>query len=170
MNHIERECRVFTEHLIGQAPDPYILRKYGEAHTSESVYTGGSRFDAFLVNVASTHRMLAKLADSYARIFFPTALLRKKLILLLAILETSASSFRAMEAVDGGSNAALVARLCGRLFLFVLGLVFGVLLFAPVQIVFRVLQGMGGSRNHSVAARPEFSQLTPTSARERRDS
>jgi hypothetical protein len=169
MNSIERECRVFTEHLIGQVPNSYVLRKYEEAHATTPFYVCMGAFDAFLVSVAGFHCKLAKLADCYARIFFPTALLRKKLILLLAILETSSPSFLAVEAVDGGSRAILIARLCGRLFVFTGSLILAALLFAPMQILFRVLQTMGWSRSRPAASQREFRALTP-SVRERRES
>ena len=86
---VERECQVFCEYLLSCAPQSYAVRKYVDAHEVSPKFSAGNRFDDLLLRVARVHPVLTKLADSYARLFVPNALLRKKLILLLAILETS---------------------------------------------------------------------------------
>ena len=90
----DRECVVFTGHLLGVAPDAYVKRKYAEAHDVLGGLAPTDPFDAFLLRFASKHRVCTRLADAYARVFRPGSALRRKLIVLLAILETSPPSYR----------------------------------------------------------------------------
>src|SRR4051812_40319378 len=91
---LERECQVFTEFLLGCATHAYAIRKYVDAHRVSAIFSTGTRFDFYLLRTARMHWTFAKLADGYARFFAPQALLRKKLVLLLAILESSPPSSR----------------------------------------------------------------------------
>ena len=133
--YLERECRVFTGYLLGCVPHPYAFRKYAEAHRLSTTFSLGSRFDFFLIRAARTHRTVARLADSYARLFFPSALLRKKLVLLLAILETCPPSCHLIESVEGGVKMKLLLRLFSRGLTSVFSLTAGTLLFLPAQIL-----------------------------------
>ena len=138
---LERECQVFTQLLLGCAAHAYVVRKYVEAHHITAAFTSGTRFDLFLLWAARTHWLIAKLADGYARLFARTALLRKKLVLLLAILETSPPSCHVMDASIGGSKAALAVRLILRTSLFMVGLIVGIALFLPAQIALHGRRG-----------------------------
>jgi len=83
---LQRECRLFTQYLLGCVPDRYVERKYIEAHEMLSNLAPANRFDVFLIGTARRHSILLKLADAYAGIFDNRGLLRKKLVLLFAIL------------------------------------------------------------------------------------
>jgi hypothetical protein len=133
---MEAECKVFTRYLLGCQPAPYVVRKYADAHKVSPAFSQGSRFDDFLVRVASVHPMLTKLADSHARMFVATGLLRKKLVLLLAILETSGPSYHLMDATDRGGKAALLARLLVRGAFFGLNVIAGAIVFLPMRMIF----------------------------------
>lgn len=141
---IERECRTFTHYLLGCEPHSYAVRKYAEAHCVSPVFSAGTRFDDFLLKAARSHWLLAKLADSYARVAAPGALLRKKLVLLLAILETSPPSYQMLDAVQSGGRLALFLRLAGRGSASILSLTAGSLVFLPAQLLLKE-----GSRKQS---------------------
>jgi hypothetical protein len=132
---LESECRVFTEYLLGCVAPPYTLLKYKDAHQTSPVFSAGNRFDQFLVHVAGKHPALTRVADSYARLLAPQALLRKKLILLLAILETSAPTCHVLDSVDGGSNLTLAFRLLGKAATFGFSAAAGAILFLPAQLI-----------------------------------
>ena len=136
---IERECRVFTEFLIGCAPDRYVVRKYADAHQGSPVFSKGSPFDSFLVRAARAHRLLAKTADAYARLFLPSGLLRRKLVLLLAILETCSPSSHRIDSPGGESRTLVVVRLGAAMAGAALAAITGTILFAPVRIIFAIL-------------------------------
>jgi hypothetical protein len=132
---LEEECRVFTGYLLGCVPPPYAVQKYADAHLVSPIFSKGSRFDFFLIRVARTHKSITMLADTYARFFVPTGLLRKKLVLLLAILETCPPSCHLIDAVDRGGKAALLFRLVTKGVVFVFSLTAGTLLFFLAQMV-----------------------------------
>ena len=134
-NSTASECEVFTKYLLGCSPQPYVVRKYAEAHDVAAVFSTGSGFDNLLVRVASAHPALTRLADSYARMFVPKGLLRKKLVLLLAILETSAPSYQLIDAVDGGGKAALLFRLVFKGLAFAISVVAATIFFLPLQMI-----------------------------------
>lgn len=132
---LEQECLALTQYLLGCPPNSYVVQKYVDAHHAVQALGYGSSFDRFLVRCARQHWLLTKLADSYARIFDSQGLLRKKLVLLLAILETSPPFFQAIDAVDGGSKLWLTVRLICRGSMAVISLVAGALVFFPIQLV-----------------------------------
>jgi hypothetical protein len=132
---LERECTVFSEYLLGRAPHDYALRKYLEAHEVTTAFSPKDPFGVLLLRVARRHRLLTKVADSYARVFAPGTLLRKKLVLLLAILETSAPSCHVIDSVDGGSMVSLLSRLFVRGLGSTASLAIGTLVFVPARLV-----------------------------------
>lgn len=135
---LDRECRVFTKHVLGCPPDAYVTRKYVEAHLVSTAFGAASRFDAFLLGFARRHHLFARTADSYASLFFPGAVLRKKLVLLLAILETSPPYYRTIDQAPGEGRTLLV-RLSIRAGVAMLCTLLGALIFVPTRLIFAVV-------------------------------
>lgn len=90
---------MFTRYLLGRPPSRYVCAKYKEAHSKTPTLAESDEFDAFLVRIARRSPALTRLADSYATLFGRSTVLRKKLVLLLAILESSAPSYQAIDKV-----------------------------------------------------------------------
>jgi hypothetical protein len=135
---LDRECAVFCRYLIGQEPNEYVKEKYRAGHRAGSLWSGGGcRADAFLVKVAGIGPWSTKIIDAYARIFRPCSTVRKKLVLLLAILESSAPTHAYLDAVDSGAVPLLFLRLVHRCVIFALVLTVGVLLIFPVELALR---------------------------------
>jgi hypothetical protein len=135
---LDRECAVFCRYLIGQQPNEYVKEKYRAGHRAGSLWNGGEcSADAFLVKVAGIAPWITKLVDSYARVFRPSSTVRKKLVLLLAILESCAPTHAYLDAVDSGAVPLLFLRLICRCVIFVLVLTLGVLLLFPVELALR---------------------------------
>jgi hypothetical protein len=132
---LDRECRVFAAHLLGYAPDPYVRGKYTEAHRVVPGLGAGDRFDRFLLRFARAHRVSASIADAYARIFAPASTLRQKLVVLLAILETSAPAFRLVDAPPGGPRGWVLVHLGIRASGALLSLALGTLLLGPARVL-----------------------------------
>ncbi|HEX6135422.1 MAG TPA: hypothetical protein VFZ24_15740 [Longimicrobiales bacterium] len=132
---LDRECRLFTGYLLGCVPTQYVLDRYADAHRVSDVYSTGTRFDAFLMRAARTGRITTKVVDAYAAILAPTSLIRRKLILLLAILETAAPTAGIIDSVDRGGRVLLFLRLCGRGIGSVLGFLIGALVFVPARLI-----------------------------------
>ena len=84
------ECQTFCEYLVQQKPDAYITQKYQQAHHSGNIPLPKTEqlIERWLLIVARIHPFMTRLADLYSRFAFSSAILRKKLILLVAILES----------------------------------------------------------------------------------
>jgi hypothetical protein len=140
-----RECEVFSRYLLSHPPDAYLLRKYCEASAAGEPTDDRSPFEALLLRLATLHPLLTRAVDIYARWFCPRALVRKKLILVLAIAETWGPSYAELDRVDGGGRLLFVVRLVA------LGLVSGLLLLLafvllqPVRLILRTPRKPGGS-------------------------
>ena len=132
---LARECRVFAAHLLRSVPDAYVTGRYLDAHGVLSGLTTGDPFEAGLLRFARMHRMTVAIADAYARVFLPASVLRKKLVLLLAILETSAATYRLVDAPVRGGPAAVAVRLVVRGMVAVMWLAAGVILFGPARLI-----------------------------------
>ena len=137
-NALDRECAVFCRYLIGQEPNEYVKKKYRAAHQLGSLQSGGQcRADAFLVKVASIGPWSTKIIDAYTRIFRPFSTVRKKLVLLLAILENCAPTHAYLDSVDSGSIPLLLLRFVNRCVIFALVVVVGVLIILPAELMLR---------------------------------
>jgi hypothetical protein len=135
---LERECRVFTRYLTGQEPIEYVLRKYVEYHRA-NLLTGDRGFDRLLTGFAAKGPFFARLADSYASRFRKRAALRRKLVLLLALLECSPQASRFLDLVDNGSRVRLFLRLGWRGVIYASALLVSTAIFLPVHLVFAML-------------------------------
>jgi hypothetical protein len=134
---------VFTRHLLGRAPDEYIRAKYAAAHAHMPTLTAGDAFDEALIAFARMGPVCARLADSYAAVMEPAAALRKKLVLLLAILETRPPFHKAIDAPPGTGLrmwASLLAKGLGA----AVSLVAGAFVFMPVRLILALTRKTAG--------------------------
>lgn len=125
---LERESDVFARYLTGGGGDDYLRRKYREAHERGALGPAASAFDRALVSVARRGTWWTRLADAHARLFLRGGLLRRKLVLVLALLECreparvdvpvagSLPGF-CLRAAWLGASFALLAALAALLFL-----------------------------------------------------
>ena len=91
---INAECSAFNRYLTGQLPDSCTAEKYAAAFLpgqplSEDLRSG---FDALLVRLAVIHPLFTRAVDAFSRFFYAGSTLSKRLIILLAILESRAST------------------------------------------------------------------------------
>ncbi len=110
------ECRIFSQHLVGVHPNPYIIRKYQEAHQSGHPpgSEGQGSFDRFLLSFVRVGALTTYIADVYCALFYKGAYFRKKLVLLLAILECAPESYSIIDRPDGCSKFKLLGKCMGR--------------------------------------------------------
>lgn len=135
---LDDECRVFCRYLIRQMPGTYVYQKYrvGNRASNLDPTNEQGRFGSLLVGLASAHPSLTKLADTYARIFAPRSVLRKKLVLLLAILESSAPTHHYFDSVDASGKTGFLTGLILRAPLFLLTLALSTVVLLPLQLLF----------------------------------
>lgn len=132
---LDAECRVFTRYLLRREPDEYVLDKYSAARQAVPALGPDGRFDESLLAFAAFGPSFARMADSYASLFYRTAALRKRLVLLLAILETRPPFHHTIDRTLEGSMPILISRMGLSATGALLNLVAGTLLFAPARIV-----------------------------------
>lgn len=135
MSVLDQECLVFCRYLIGQEPNSYIINKFQEAHRVGSINPPGDTFNRLLLWVATTGRLWTKLVDTYTAVFCKTSVVRKKLILLLAILESNAAACHGLDAVDETHKLLLCLKIMGKGCTFVFVLFLGIVIFLPVHIL-----------------------------------
>lgn len=136
---VARECRVFTRHLLGVEPDAQVVAQYRDALGRLPVLQPIDRFDARLLAIASGGTWRVALADGYAALLLPASTLRKRLVLLLAILESRAPFHQQIDAGLGGP-VPMLARVVVASVGAVLSAVAGAALFVPM----RLLMGSAG--------------------------
>jgi NADH dehydrogenase len=105
---LAEEADTLCRHLTGQAPSEYVRRKYVEAHVVGVGPDRGPSFDDTLVAFARRGPNRARLADAYAAVFSRGGTLRRKLVLLLAILESTGETSKIVDAPDEGSASRFI--------------------------------------------------------------
>jgi len=138
---LDRECRAFTRHVIGREADDYVRAKYRAAHDRIPALHSRDAFDLFLVRFARRGRLLTKLADAYAAVAMPSSLLRRKLVLLLAILETCPPYHRILDEPAGGGPVRALARLAVTGLAAAASLLAAAVILLPVRALFAVTAG-----------------------------
>ena len=136
---LDRESLVFCRYLVGEKPNDYIQMKYREAHCNRSLaYMDESTpSDGLLVRIAAISPLTTRIIDSYTRLVHPVSLIRKKLVLLLAILESSAPTHKYMDSVDAISIPAFLLRSVQRFLSFALLSALAILVVFPLDLAVR---------------------------------
>jgi hypothetical protein len=108
-DHLTRECRLFCRYLADLDATPEIVRAYRSAHEIEGLNIGATTpIDRALLRLAAGGRTLTRLADSFAAVAARNSALRKKLVVLVAILESRGPSAAAIDRASPGSRVAWV--------------------------------------------------------------
>lgn len=99
---LERECAVFTRFLTRLEPSEYVRTRYAAAHRARPQLAATMPREARLVALAATGPVWCRLADAYAVLLEPRGLLRRKLVVLLAVLETCPPYFEVLDRAGRG--------------------------------------------------------------------
>jgi hypothetical protein len=138
-NDLSAECQAFTRYLIGQQPSAYVIDKYVQAHAiSPELKEALTPLDEFLLDAASSRPWLLRLVDPYTSAFARTAMVRKKLILLLSILETSFPSHQVFDSPNSGGRRGAAVAVFYQGVLSLTGLCAAVVLFPPLIWAYRL--------------------------------
>jgi len=108
---LEREAETLGRYLLGSVPSPEEIERY--VRGSRVLFSGSpdaTSREAAVVEFALRRRWALPLLDGACGLVEPDSLLRRKLILMLAVLETSPGRAEAFEPITG-SLAAVLARL-----------------------------------------------------------
>jgi hypothetical protein len=83
-----QECRVITQYLLGQEPPQDLINRYIEANSIH--FTGEtSHTDLAIVAFVRRNPWSLPFLDAVSGFFRPNSLLRKKILLMIAILEAA---------------------------------------------------------------------------------
>jgi nucleoside-diphosphate-sugar epimerase len=134
-NDLKKECSILTDYLIRREPDTYVQEKYIQAHKVTGFGGDTGLFDSLLIKAANSNAFILKLADSYTSIFYKNAILRKKLLLVLAILECCDSTYRDIDRGKEGPVSIMLAQLAQKAFFFFFTLIAGLVFFFPLKLV-----------------------------------
>ncbi len=128
------ECDALTRYLIGLAADDYVADQYRRG--VEQLQIRESRFDRLLCSWARRSRPTARAADFYGRLFRPAGALRRKLVLLLAILESYGPTAAVTDRAPGPRGFwAFCVQMIFHGLGSVLALAIGLPLLLPLQLV-----------------------------------
>lgn len=130
---LDAECETFCRYLAGTAPGEYVKRKYREAHAPGR---HGPRREAWdpLTAVARRGPGMARLVDAWSVVLARDGTLRRKLVLLLAILESSGETSSRVDRPDPGSVAGFFAGMALRAAGFALTLAFALVAVPVLRI------------------------------------
>ena len=136
-NDLDNECEVFCQYLINQKPNEYVLEKYQEGHRKGNMsrYQYLNRFDKLLISIAKINPFFTKLADTYARFFLTYSLLRKKLVLLLAILESSSPTHYYFDSENTKNKIKFYIKAFKKVLVFAFTLLFSTILLMPLHLI-----------------------------------
>jgi len=107
----EMEAEALGRYLLGSAPSPGEIERY--IRGSRALFPDAPRREAAVIAFALRRRWALPLLDGACGLVDPDSLLRRKLILMLAILETSPERVQAFEPITG-PRAAVLAMLLLR--------------------------------------------------------
>jgi len=148
MSTLMHECKVFTSYLIMQVPNAYVVEKYQAGHMISNLHCEPRpyTFDKMLVTIASRHRFLTRLVDSYSRVVFPASVVRRKLILLMAILESCSPTHEEFEVGDKTRKGVACIRIWEGVATFLFNVALSMLFLGPLHVIFvakSILRGQG---------------------------
>jgi hypothetical protein len=109
----EREARTFARYVVGGEASPWLVERYARAHDTRPQLRAATTFDRWQAWLAARHPIATLLMDGPGRFVAPRSLLRRKLILVTALLEVAPGAHRWFDGAPGGvlrQGAHLVAR------------------------------------------------------------
>lgn len=131
---LRQECRTYTRYLIGAEPSEYVVSKYEEFHRSAAAQPARSGFDKLLLKLSARSTWWTRLADTYASRFFRGSTLRRKLVLLLGLLECAPPSAAHLDAPGSRSVVGAWIGLALSAVRYAVSLAASLMLFAPLHL------------------------------------
>lgn len=112
---LEEECDRLGRYLVGEAPSPYVRAWYVKGHGSRPErFAAAPGVDATLLALTAWRPVPLRALDMTARLLVPGGALRRKLVLLVGILECVPGSAERFEAPDHDSPVPFFVALAGR--------------------------------------------------------
>ncbi len=136
VTELDRECEIFAQHLINQSVSEYLFEEYRRAHEKGGPLSNEpTSFDNHVLRFARRGGWRLSVADAYARMFIPTGILRRKLVLAMALLENSADGADRFNLEKSVRPITGMFQIIGWGMRYVVLLIFGVALFGPRHLI-----------------------------------
>jgi nucleoside-diphosphate-sugar epimerase len=134
---LRRECETFTHYLVSRSPTDYIRNQYEAAVLARDLADDEtfSAFDRRTIRLARRDGFWVRAADAYCSIFYRHGVLRRKLTLLLAILEHTAPTAAHFDRPKIRAPAGLGANLLLTGAIFGVSLIAGMLMLLPPHLL-----------------------------------
>ncbi len=129
---LDREARALTRYLIGRAPSDYHLACYRRGRSRQG--PADARIDRVLLKAAGAGRVAARIADGYARVARPTGGFRRRVTLMVAILENAPDSHLRLTEALVGPIPLIVARVVIGLAASAAAMALGMIVFGPIDL------------------------------------
>lgn len=139
--HGAREFTAFARYLGWRGPVDRLDDTYQRLHDAADYPT--TPVDALLLRVARHGWFAVTLADAYGRLVAPHGALRRRLVLVLAILESSAVSHADYDAANAAPWLETVARLGIIGIRWALTTALAILLIGPLHLIVALTGGRG---------------------------
>ena len=139
-HELDRECRVYCEYLLGEVPDAYVAAKYRAANLARNLCGPAPEngFEAFLLRLARRGGMFTGMVDTFTGVFGRRSVFRKKMTMLVAILESCGSWHDQIGSAAPGSKTALFLRLAFQGLGFAISLIFSAAVLFPCRAYYGV--------------------------------
>ena len=132
-----------ARHLLGVEPDAYVISRYEMAVGTVAPLQASTAWDRTLLAIARWSVLSARCVDAHAALFDRSATVRKRLVMLLAILETRSPFSNRIDAVPAGPAISVVA-VVARGLVSLLALAAGTIVLLPLRLLFI---GRGATRS-----------------------
>ncbi|MFX0194696.1 MAG: hypothetical protein ACFFCW_01140 [Candidatus Hodarchaeota archaeon] len=141
IDSLNDECNVFCYYLVNQKPTDYIIQKYQEGHEASDINQNlnSNTFNELLIAIAKINPFFTKLVDTYTCMLYKRSALRKKLLLLLAILESSASTHYSLDSPDSTNKTILFTKISQKGLIFILTFFLSTIFLMPLHVLFTVV-------------------------------
>jgi NADH dehydrogenase len=151
---LEEECRTYAACLSGATPSAYVREHYTKAaHAHGLAFDEDfTRFDRAALLFARRWHVFARCADAYCALFHRRGALRRKLIVLAAILEHVAPTSEAFDRPLTQPVALAALSLIWYSLASAATLLFGALILAPAGALCRIADLLDGRRRPREAA------------------
>jgi len=132
---LARECEIFTRFLVGAGPDAYVAEQYAKAHEVTGNFRARTRFEARVLGIARKLPALLPAADACVQLIAPRCVFRRKLVLMFAILESSAPFYRVLEDVPPKRPHTAILEMSVRGVGWLATLLLGMVIFLPIRLM-----------------------------------
>ena len=139
-----QECQLYCRYLSGGAASGYLSDKYVDCHRQFPIVPDSRSIDTVLHRASQSSVFACRLADCYSAVFLRQSTVRRKLIIVLAILECS-KNFGRLDTPTNRPGASAYAKLALVGINYCALVLCAMLLFGPIHLYTLALARARGS-------------------------